>query len=309
MKNNENGSTLVSTLIAVGLSGVIAVVLMQQQETSGKIQSKNNVNQIINSASNTIQQSLNNRASCSLSLAGKSVGSSVGSLVAGEVDPNNYNNFISGAEIFKVGDPLEGPTAIGGPQIDNMVIITENGQDYLEVTFNADPKSRRNLGVAITKKRYSIQGTKIAGVYSNCSSESSNLVETAAEQACESLGGALDGNKKCQLPVADLIDSTPVVCNVGSKMYPTIINGKIAMACSPCTHIKIWDHYQCEKWVAGKQWVNCCFYKTVCSEDRSTIIIPAAWDGLTGPTNASGGDTGTRGNCHDRRKRCAGEPP
>lgn len=63
MNFKQAGISLVETLIGLSIAAGISVVLMRQQETSSKMQSKNNANQVIISAANVIQTALANRAS------------------------------------------------------------------------------------------------------------------------------------------------------------------------------------------------------------------------------------------------------
>ncbi len=100
------------------------------------------------------------------------------------------------------------------------------------------------------------------------------------------------GGATCSGPTEEWRDEGTQSCNLG--------------AC--CTPITVWSHYTCAKTIPGKQWINNCFYKTVCNENRSTILSGPTWNGVGGPTSASGGDTGTQSNCHEKRRKCSGEP-
>lgn len=85
MNLKQAGISLVETLVGLSIAAGISVVLMRQQETSSKMQSKNNANQVIISAANVIQTALANQSSCTLSLNGKGVGDFVTQIVEGKL--------------------------------------------------------------------------------------------------------------------------------------------------------------------------------------------------------------------------------
>jgi type II secretory pathway pseudopilin PulG len=204
--SKQAGISLVETLVGLSIAAGISLVLMRQQETSNKMQAKTNVDQNINSAVNIIQSSLGNRAICTKSIETKGVGDSITQIVDAQVDPTNFNNFIvTGKRIADTTTMLP-----GNIKIDSMNIISEGAgatqMDYLRVVFNRNPTGKTKLfGATQVPKKFRIQGQKnAAGKYTLCFSEASNLLNSAVQQACVSLGGLWNPTtSKCE--IADLI--------------------------------------------------------------------------------------------------------
>lgn len=205
MKCNQNGMSLVETLVALGIAGVIGVVLMRQQETAIKMQTKNDINQVVNSAAQVIQTSLSNSAICSKSLEGKGPGETIPFLVDAVPNPaytgTGPNKYIIKTPLLK--HVTAGQLLPGNVVVESMTIITDatTGKDYLKVMFDVDPDNRKKkFGSNKFAKLFQVHGEKVSGKYQNCNSEDSNIQASAVKEACMSLGASWDSiNNKCKL--------------------------------------------------------------------------------------------------------------
>lgn len=213
----QKGFSIVEITIGLALAAGLGLVLMRQTENSSKMQVKNNSNQVVNSAVNSIQTSLANQAICTKSLEGYGVGDQIPALVNAKIDPSDYSNIIVD------GTNIVDTTTIfpGDVKVENMQIIAHNEcdpnsapcfHDYLLVNFNLDPRDRKKqFSAKIIGKRFRLQGLKnSAEKYISCYSEVSNLLETAMIKACESLGGVFNPlTQKCE--ISDLIRRSDLV--------------------------------------------------------------------------------------------------
>lgn len=300
MKMNQSGFSLVQTMVAVGLTGVLAMVVMKNQETSTNMQQKNNSNQVMAQTTQIVQKLLNDRASCSASLSGKSTGSTIDKLIQAQVNPADYNAFIPTGILVEENKPLQ-----SGVIVKKMTIINDSGLDYLEVEFNLDPNNKTKMvGGKEIKKRFQLQLAKDGGgVIDTCHSESDNLVQTSAVESCKAMKGTMVSGK-CEF-MQNLVDETAMNCGGGASYKMQVVGGKIKLVCTPCTVQKKFSRWDCEKKVSGMNWVNVCYYRSGCAEDPTVSYGYEFWE--IGGTSASGGDTGTKNNCKSKRHHCSGE--
>jgi hypothetical protein len=237
MSLKQAGISLVETLVGLSIAAGISLVLMRQQETSNKMQAKTNVDQNINSAVNVIQTSLANRAICTKSLATKGVGDNVAELINAEVSPGDFNNFIVTGVVANTTSLLPGDV-----KIDSMDIIEEgpagNKHDYLRVMFNRNPSGNKKLfGAKNVSKKFRLQGLKDAGgKYITCYSEASNLLNSAVQTACLSLGGTWDSvNEKCNL--SEQMKKEIVISGLKQLKFVDVFrepDGVITRTCAEC---------------------------------------------------------------------------
>lgn len=129
-----------------------------------------------------------------------------------------------------------------------------------------------------------------------------------ASSLCATLGGSYDNlTRKCNGIVA--VDPNPVFCSKFSKRKLIQNNvGLIKLECEPCTIVDKFDHWKCDHYPGKSSYSNLCYYRKVCQESTNDVVRPAIWNGLKGPIDAGGGDTGNHSNCVSKRKRCFGEP-
>jgi len=188
---------------------------MQQQDSAGKIQTKMNFNQDLNSATTQIQTMLAKKANCTLTVAGKKIGDPIYEIRTGIDDPINplTNPPIFKKVLFRTDSVIGGT----GLQIENMTLVEKKDAtgvvigDALRINFRAGRKGSDGVFIPIkalgsTKlfKDFLINGEKTlptaAGVYTSCYSESGNMIETAVQEACISMGASwVAATKKCKL--------------------------------------------------------------------------------------------------------------
>ena len=202
-------------MVAVGLMGGLAYFLMQQQDSASKIQTKMNFNQDLNSATTQIQTMLAKKANCTLTVGGKKVGDPIDEIRTGIDDPINP---LTAPPIFKKV-LFSKNSVIGGTglQIESMSIIEKKDTagvvigDAIRINFRAGRMGSdgnfipiKALGSTSLSKDFLINGEKTppttAGIYTSCYSESGNMIETALQESCISMGATWDGTtKKCKL--------------------------------------------------------------------------------------------------------------
>lgn len=148
--------------------------------------------------------------------------------------------------------------------------------------------------------------------WSSCSYGTQTRSRSCLPFICSgSCSGPTTESQSCTCPASDCATKRANTCywaSAGTDGCGNSCGQGTKNDSSCCTPKRVWDHYECNKPFSGMNWVNMCYYKTVCAEDPGRILSGPAWDGQAGPTSASGGDTGTRGNCHDRRRKCSLEP-
>lgn len=240
---NQTGFSLVEVMIGVGIAAGIGVMMMRNQENANKIQGKVVANQDISSAVNILQTQLSNRAVCSRSLAGKKPVVKVpGAAIPPEsvvpllfdaiINPLFNGTTVTNEFILKSPHrPHIEPGLLPGNKVrlESMRLISHtDGKDYLEALFNVNPTGAVNpkaYGGQELIKRFPILSVKdpVTQVIISCYSEQSNLVGTAVFDACKSLGGTLDSNKKCIVP--DLIKK--------SDLIPLYLNGAGVLTSTP----------------------------------------------------------------------------
>jgi type II secretory pathway pseudopilin PulG len=127
-------------------------------------------------------------------------------------------------------------------------------------------------------------------------------------EMCSFTGGAYnESTSKCQVSVDLDTGQLPSYCPPGSSITFETVSGKPRMKCNPCTPYEKYDHYECGKPFSGMNWVNKCYYRTVCANNHAIELFPVHWDQKVGPTGASGGDTGSKRNCRKKRHNCPGQ--
>jgi hypothetical protein len=196
MKLNQIGMSLVEAMVGLAIASGIGLVLMRQQDTATKIQTKANINQEVNSVSSVVQTALANRAVCTLSLKGKGKNDFVPALVDGKINPL----FPATGQAEYVVDTLNNHVfenqEVNGIKVVSLQIVEQTNpvtlvkKDFLKVLFDVDPKKiKKKIGGQTVAKLYLLQGTKDgAGKYLYCHSEQTNILNSAIQTACTSMG-------------------------------------------------------------------------------------------------------------------------
>lgn len=300
MFKNEKGFSLVQTLVAIGFAGVLGLILMKNQESTTLMKSKNESDMVVSQATSIIQKALSDRATCSFTLNGKETGAEISEITKAQASAADYNQFLpTGSTAVKVGEVLP-----GGVAVKKMTLVNDAGNDFLAVQFDLDPEKRKKMGGSKDlTKRFQLLVTRAGTSIVNCHSETANLIQTTSIESCRAMNGVMV-NGKCQF-MDQLVDSTSANCGEGASYKTEVVNGKIKLTCTPCTVSKKFIRSSCEKKVQGVNWLNVCYYRSSCSENSSVSYGVEFWE--IGGTSASGGDTGTKNNCYDKRHKCHGE--
>lgn len=230
MKFGHNGMSLIEAMIGLAIASGIGLVLMRQQDTAGKIQTKANINQAMNSVASVVQTSLANRAVCTLSLQGKGVNDDVPALVDGKVNPLFP---AAGQPEYMIDTPISHVSVnqeSNGIKVLSMKIVEEQGKDFLSVVYDVDPqKVKKKFGADTIGKKYLLHGTKDDdGKYLFCHSEQTNILNSAIITACTSMGANWNPTTlKCELSNLPLCMLTSETCrgrysvNRGSRVLVT----------------------------------------------------------------------------------------
>lgn len=300
MLKNEKGFSLVQTMVAIGFTGVLAMILMKNQESTSMMKSKNESDIIVSQAASIIQKALSDRATCSLSLKDKETGAEITEIVKAQASASDYNDFLpTGGKVVERDVVMP-----GGVAVKKMTLINDAGNDYLAVDFDLDPLKRKKMsGSKEISKRFQLMVTRTGTKISNCQSETANLIQTSSIESCKAMNGTII-NGKCQF-MDQLVDTTSANCGEGASYKTEVVAGKLKLTCTPCTITKKFIRSDCEKKVTGVNWLNICYYRSGCAHDSTLAYGVQFWE--IGGTSARGGDTGSKGNCFDKRHKCAGE--
>lgn len=77
ISNNERGMSLVSVMVAIGLTGVLATIIMGLSEQQSKLQKKATIDAELGAALNHMQTILTNKESCNATLMGTKKGEEI----------------------------------------------------------------------------------------------------------------------------------------------------------------------------------------------------------------------------------------
>jgi type II secretory pathway pseudopilin PulG len=222
LKNNL-GVTLLEVTISVALIGGTALMLMQQQQTASKMQSKMNYNHDLNSVANIIQTELAKRSNCTATLLGKANKTIVdgketptpideGIKIVDPQDPTKIKTLFHPMADGIVDNPLDLPKLnISEMTLEPFDPSITSGLDVLRVKFKAGrvdhlgrfvaSDHREMMGSGEITKSFLIKGKKDSnGRYIHCYSETASYIESA----CQTQGGKWDDEefecKMTQLP-------------------------------------------------------------------------------------------------------------
>lgn len=228
-------------------------------------------------------------------------------LPKGIVDSSDYNNIIKSTE-------LAIPNDLGnGVSIKNYQLIVDNGRHYLETIFDVDLKDIKNIGFKNLTRRYflNVKMDSVTGNFVDCYSETGNQIRSIAQLTCNADGGVINpGSDMCTVgDQTDPIEEEQEECGPGANYKLVYEKDQLKLKCTPCETQEKFVRWDCQKGkyvgLKGVNWVNVCYYKTGCKE--SAIANFGSEFFIQGPTDAKGGDTGTKKNCRKKRKPCPGE--
>jgi type II secretory pathway pseudopilin PulG len=253
LKIKQSGFSLVEAMVGLAIAGGISLVLMNQQETSSKMQSKAMANQDINTAAAAIQSSLSNRAICSTSLANKAFGETIDHIFEAQINPLFPGN--SPAEFVRSTPPVHISSV--GVMLSGKIMITEmklfrdpvTNKEYLNVNFDLDPENRKKMsgGKSITRK-FEIQTLKTgAGRIISCHSEQTNLLQSAIQRSCLTMGASWVNGvcKLTNLPQCVIVDETCKLTGTYRVTQETYVSVQYRFTTRTCTMRYDRDGFPC----------------------------------------------------------------
>lgn len=302
----NKGLSMIEMLIAVALVGVSSVGAMELYNMQNR--SVNTAETRFDSVdfTNQIRSVLSNTKSCTSTISGiqYSSGSSIDTIKRVYKDPATGADTTS--DVITVNSNVSNKLKLIGISLEN-VDTTKGQADLKLVTENistATYGSKQHssyIPISITPNpnNSSLVGT--------CTTIGSTPIDPI--EMCTFIGGTYNATtQNCEAKVE--IDNTalPEMCSPGSKQQLEYnAQGQPRIKCIPCQQILKFDHWECGKPFKGMNWVNMCFYRTVCADNHGIVLFGARFDNKAGPTSASGGDTGTAKNCRKKRNKCWGE--
>jgi hypothetical protein len=205
LKNNL-GLSLLEVTISAALVGGISLMLMTQQQTSTKIQSKMHFNQDLNSVVNLIQMELAKTDNCRATLLNKKVGDNLNEGIK-FIDPNGVEKVLFKPDIGTTSSTqlMSSKLRIKEMSLEKSDPNNPDSPDVIKISFKAgriDDAGRfvasQMLGSGEITKSFMIKGRKdpVSNAYVDCFSENQSYVETA----CETQGGTWDvASNSCKM--------------------------------------------------------------------------------------------------------------
>jgi type II secretory pathway pseudopilin PulG len=200
-KFSQHGFSLVEALVAVGLLGGIALVVVKQSEQAGLNESQLNATQEVNAIVNQISTILAQKNNCTATVKGKGVNDSLDAIYRGD-DPTTqgFRDSVAaqktGREVFKLHEPLSSRRLL----ISEMRLVQKQAPsgddlgDFLRLKFISE------LHPDMIKDFQIIGDKDSSGKFISCHSVMFNEIEEGIAQTCGSIGGEWDEvNKKCEL--------------------------------------------------------------------------------------------------------------
>jgi hypothetical protein len=224
---SQSGFSVLPVMIAISAAAGMGYYLMTEQNSMSRLKSKEKVNQSVDSASQIIKTALSNSQICTLNLQNKGIGDE---LLTPLVDTSGVDLAHKNQDYPE----LEGIKLLKMRIMSYKNPVTLEVADYLYVTYDTDPlKKKKLLGSSTIGKKFRLRGNKVAGKYTFCYHEESNLVEMAVKKNCIDSQGVWDGSAwKCTVDPSSLVDSTSVVCPVG-KVALGVVSKKLKAKCAP----------------------------------------------------------------------------
>jgi len=302
MIKKQSGFSLIEVLVALMLMGVLgaAGVEMLQQHNKTQVDLEAGFDTV--DLASEIRAVLSNPASCKATFGGKSLSNGT------SIDPvkRSVKNPTTGVYTDSTYISLNDPRGqrIKLKSLTLVAVDAAKGQGSLEVTAEGIARGAKNYRKTIPLTI--LPNKNNASLIDSCVAVGGPPVDPV--ELCTMTGGAYNrSTSKCQTQVDLDTGLLPTYCPPGSQISFEEVGGKPRMKCTPCTPILKFSHYECDDPIKGMNFINKCYYKTVCQNNTSIELYPAEWDFKIGPTSASGGDTGKRKNCRKKRRACDGE--
>lgn len=299
MIKTNSGFSLVEIVVVMLLMGILgtASMVMLQQQNNTQVLTEASFDAI--DLANEIRIVLSNPKSCKATFQGASLvnGTTVNPIQRVVKDP------VTGSDINQVVMSINDPPG-SRLKLKSLTLVSVDAPKGLATLEVAAQGTGANL--KLYKKLIPLivdKNPNSPTLIENCVAVGGPSINPV--ELCTFAGGVFDKGK-CSVEIA-LDTQLPTYCPPGSETMFEIIDKKPRIKCIPCTTYQKFDHWECGKPFSSMNWVNKCYYRTVCANNQAIELFEAEFDQKVGPTSASGGDTGSYNNCKKKRNKCAGE--
>lgn len=297
---SRSGFSLIEVLIALSLMVFLSFMAMKimDEQNSNKILLEDNFEST--DFANTVRSILANNKSCKATFINTLLveNSSISKIIQNRKDPitSNYHDY----SFIEINNNISQRLKLSSLKLINVDNIKKFATLEIVTENFKSKKFKKTILLNITTSPTN------PNIISDCVTMGNIPVEPI--ELCNYTGGSYNSTTgKCQIKVDLDTGLLPSYCPPGSQILFETINDKPRVKCIPCTPYEKFDRWECGKPFSGMNWVNKCFYRTVCSNNHSIQLFGSHWDYKVGPTSASGGDTGTKRNCQRKRRACPGE--
>jgi type II secretory pathway pseudopilin PulG len=225
--NKNQGFSLPSVLVSMGLLGVLAVGVMQLSQTMTKSSKSSEVKAELVFVQNQIVQVLLSGTHCNKNFKDKVVPINANSTPISITQLKRDNGTTDGIVAFDTtGTYGNGQIKISSMQVEGPVnLVNNSGSITLKVTFERLAKSI--VGGNRIIKEYPLYVETVVDGSDNkivkCYSSEGNAIETAKKEFCLEVGGTLDADDKCQFSSGGIL--TPQNAN---QMLAGAISGWVS---------------------------------------------------------------------------------
>lgn len=292
---------IVTALIAVSSLGVVELYNMQTRSVNAAEIRFDSVD-----FSNQIRSILSNTKSCSQTVSGIQFNNDSILTTIKRVYKNPTTGVDTTSDVISVNNNVSNKLKLVGLSLVN-VNASKGQADLKIVTENISPSAYGSKQHSALIPLSVVPNPNNPSLVGGCVAAGSTPIDPI--EMCTFIGGTYNqATQKCEAEVDIDTTAQPEMCSPGSKQQLVYnAQGQPRIKCIPCQQIFKFDRSDCGKPFKGMNWVNMCYYKTVCADNQNIVLFEGRFDNKAGPTSASGGDTGTKKNCFKKRRACAGE--
>jgi prepilin-type N-terminal cleavage/methylation domain-containing protein len=260
--SKQAGFSLVEILVSVAILAGAGFMLMQQQDITTKTKQKMNSDQEVDAFVNQIKRTMSEQQNCSVTLKDKKIGDTISKIKLGDMliepgfaSPDFGANYPASyldrpffeKTIYQTGSEY-GNTRI---KIKEMKLVQvkdpvtgSNFLDALQIKFSSKTPPLKEEKE--THRNIYIMGTKEAGKYVRCASESLGVIEQSMAQACKALEAEFNPvTKRCELknlPKTFMVEKASE-CGTVYTTSGTMLVEQIVLEMYKCTH-----YFKKKKW-------------------------------------------------------------
>lgn len=184
---NQKGMSLIAVMIMGSLVAGMGIYIAKMSQVSNQVTTTAKNNLDLNTVTNTVTNALLKRSVCTELLKDQELGYEMDKLSAG------------GADLLEVDEPVPGSAYI--TKRIQFIQDSDNSQYFIAAHFEKKDGDK-SVGGKTIARRFPVSVTFDGSKVSGCHSDESNAIDSAAELACEQIGGAMEsasGTPKCVL--------------------------------------------------------------------------------------------------------------